>query len=163
MQSNTASHWGKHTNTCMDLALHPKTVFGIPKAFSRKIISSNSSSGREQNKRNISIAREWEAEWDSRTNVYECVVGAYGCCWCVDIYTLELPYLYTHLFFFPVLWYNFHRLLFDDEKENLYQQSGAENSAATHTDGRRALWPVLILTSWREQLASGGKKSWKRL
>lgn len=85
------------------------------------------------------------------------------------LYTLELPVsLHTFIFFFLVLWYNFHRLLFDDEKEKLYQQSGLKKNISSNTHGRgpnerrAALWPVLISTWKREQLASGAKRPLKK-
>lgn len=59
------------------------------------------------------------------------------------------------------MWYNFHRLLFDDEKEKLYQQETRKKKHQqqhTRTGRGEHFRPVLILTSWREQLASGGKE-----
>lgn len=77
------------------------------------------------------------------------------------MYTLERPHIFTHIYSFSsfcdIIFIGFS---FDDEKEKLCAGGGErerkKKSAATHT---RWVWPVLILTLWREQLSIRGQES----
>lgn len=76
------------------------------------------------------------------------------------MYTLERPHIFTHIYSFSsfcdIIFIGFS---FDDEKEKLCAGGGErerKKSAATHT---RRVWPVLILTLWREQLSVRGQES----
>lgn len=72
----------------------------------------------------------------------------------------SLPYLYTHLFFFlvcDIIFIGFYLMMKRKNSTSKTRRRRRKISSNTHGWRRIALWPVLIWTSWREQLASGQK------
>lgn len=89
-----------------------------------------------------------------------------GCCSAgVDIYTHWNSRIFTHIYSSFRLWYNFHRLLFDDEKEEKLYQRKKNISSNTHGRWRRAAlasvnFDVVTRTTSVRGTERSTKKTW---